>query len=175
MSAFALVYFARFCCRIKIGISEDPCSRVFAGLHCDELLGLEAGGRDRESQLHRRFAHCRIQGEWFERHPDLLAYIADLPDDIEVQQEALLRLEIQRLNRAAADLRKGRDGIRSELSAVESRLKAAEKAAQYHREEGSKRIQALRVDAQITAVREQKAAAALLDDVIEGVEEARAS
>lgn len=39
------------------------------------LLGLLFGGRDLESQLHRRFSHLSIRGEWFRDAPDLLAFI----------------------------------------------------------------------------------------------------
>lgn len=67
---------------IKIGIALDPRARL-AGLqisHFEELALLAAvpGGINLETQLHRRFAHLRIRGEWFRDGPELRREIARL-------------------------------------------------------------------------------------------------
>lgn len=54
---------------IKIGYSSDPIRRR-AGLQsaCSSkliLLGTIPGGLEHEGELHRRFAHHRLHGEWF--------------------------------------------------------------------------------------------------------------
>lgn len=64
---------------IKIGKSEDPPARMLqvsyhAGDHVRLLLTLP-GGRLLERHLHARFAEHRIEGEWFVRAPQILAFI----------------------------------------------------------------------------------------------------
>ena len=39
------------------------------------VLGIVAGGRDRERELHEQFAHLRLRGEWFVPEPELLQFI----------------------------------------------------------------------------------------------------
>lgn len=39
------------------------------------LLGTMPGGYAKEAELHRRFAHLRIRGEWFRSEPELLAVV----------------------------------------------------------------------------------------------------
>lgn len=36
------------------------------------------GGRAKEQEIQRQFAHLRVSGEWFEAAPELLAHIAEL-------------------------------------------------------------------------------------------------
>lgn len=79
------VYFIR-CAetrRVKIGLSADPFKRV-SKINSDspypvELLAVEDGGAERESELHRRFAAIRLHGEWFAASDDLMAHIETLP------------------------------------------------------------------------------------------------
>lgn len=40
------------------------------------LLATLPGDRNHEKSLHQRFAEYRLKGEWFEPHPDLLAFIS---------------------------------------------------------------------------------------------------
>lgn len=73
------VYFAQSGSKVKIGWSRRVAARL-ADLQIGnpdpiKLIGMVPGGRARESELHRRFAHCRVSGEWFEAKPELLAYI----------------------------------------------------------------------------------------------------
>lgn len=128
MSWYDLVYFARFCCRIKIGVSNNALRRVFDDLHCDELLGVEIGGRDREAALHRQFAHCRIRGEWFESNPDLLAYIASLPHDPLDQQIRFLGDESARLRREHAELAERATSAKFGMDEIKRRQKELDKA-----------------------------------------------
>ncbi len=62
---------------IKIGLSIDPGKRVrslqTASSRKLELIGTIDG--DRESELHKRFAKCRVRGEWFHPTPALKNYI----------------------------------------------------------------------------------------------------
>lgn len=69
-----IVYYVRFCCRVKIGVTSNLNERLSHVPH-DELLATEAGGRDLEAKRHRQFAHARLNGEWFELTPGLLSHI----------------------------------------------------------------------------------------------------
>jgi hypothetical protein len=40
-----------------------------------QVLGITKGEQRREKELHGRFAHLRIQGEWFQPGPELLRFI----------------------------------------------------------------------------------------------------
>lgn len=67
---------------IKIGVSRSPHSRL-AGIQTGSpiplrILATVTGGFDEERAYHARFAAHRVQGEWFERHPDILAEIERL-------------------------------------------------------------------------------------------------
>jgi hypothetical protein len=67
---------------IKIGMSDDPRKRLrtLQTSHHQPLaiLAVCEGGRVREGEYHRTFARHRLNGEWFARHPDILAEIASL-------------------------------------------------------------------------------------------------
>jgi hypothetical protein len=74
--------------RVKIGVSSDVGKR-FAQLAASfpgplTLLGKAAGGRLRESLLHRRLVNFHIGGEWFHLTPGvrglIQSAIADEPD-----------------------------------------------------------------------------------------------
>lgn len=68
---------------VKIGFATDPGSRMrsLQTGHPEKLRVLavvqEATQMD-EKDLHSRFAHLRIQGEWFQPGSDLLAYIEEV-------------------------------------------------------------------------------------------------
>lgn len=56
--------------RLKIGLSDDPARRL-RSLQVGSpvpltLLAHVLGSREKERYLHRRFAHLRSHGEWFE-------------------------------------------------------------------------------------------------------------
>ena len=64
---------------IKIGIARDVTTRLVT-LQCGSPIALRvlatcAGGRSAERAYHARFSAHRLHGEWFERHPDILAEI----------------------------------------------------------------------------------------------------
>jgi len=67
---------------IKIGFSEKLKSRLAVlqiGSPCDlSVLASIKGTIADERDLHKRFSHCRIRGEWFARSPDLMAEIATI-------------------------------------------------------------------------------------------------
>lgn len=67
---------------IKIGYSIDPKTRLISlqsGSPVSlRILALAPGGEARESAYHIQFREHRLHGEWFERHPDILAEIARL-------------------------------------------------------------------------------------------------
>lgn len=56
--------------QVKIGYSKDPPSRIStlqtASPHPLKLLAVRPGGLDVETGLHRKFADCRLEGEWFQ-------------------------------------------------------------------------------------------------------------
>ena len=68
---------------IKIGRSVYPQGRVknlqTAHPFPLEIVGLiPEGGEELEQELHERFAHLRLRGEWFRPGADLWAYIESL-------------------------------------------------------------------------------------------------
>lgn len=77
------VYFAAAGDRIKIGWSRKVANRI-AQLQTGNpepvmLLATMPGGVSKERELHRRFAHARLAGEWFTATPDLVDFIGALP------------------------------------------------------------------------------------------------
>lgn len=78
----ALVYFIQDRKRVKIGYSYNPRARmaVFTTHTTLKLLATEPGGRTREAELHKKFAHLRIpqRREWFYLKQEILDYIAAL-------------------------------------------------------------------------------------------------
>ena len=65
---------------IKIGYSWNPRVRAEA-LRTTyrepmDILGVLPGQRWHECELHRRFAHSVVSGEWFEETPELIVFIA---------------------------------------------------------------------------------------------------
>lgn len=148
---YAYVYFARFCCRIKIGISDKPLRRVFDDLHCDELLGVEIGGGDREAALHRQFAHCRVRGEWFEATPDLIAYIASLPSDPVAAQLRFLKDEAERLRRHHTSLTEQREQTKFGIDETRRRITEVEKMIEAAKADAETGINVVRVGVDLVA------------------------
>lgn len=74
----SLVYFLLSGNRVKIGTTTDVTSRLSyykPGLPDDtEVLGILDGGREKELEIHTRFAASRVRGEWFEATPDILSW-----------------------------------------------------------------------------------------------------
>jgi len=62
-----VVYIAELGGLLKIGVSVNPVARC-RNLHA-VLLHTELGGPRRERELHRRFAHLRVRGEFFKPGP----------------------------------------------------------------------------------------------------------
>lgn len=64
---------------IQIGYSRSPTQRLenLQTSNPDKLilLGTISGGRDKEADLHERFAHLRCGNEWFKADQELLEYI----------------------------------------------------------------------------------------------------
>jgi len=64
---------------IKIGYSVDTIARLRAIQYCSPIplaiMATAPGGEVRESAYHDQFSEHRMHGEWFERHPDILAEI----------------------------------------------------------------------------------------------------
>lgn len=67
---------------IKIGSSHDVARRMAnmqTAMPFDlRTLATISGANRAESELHRRFKHLRIRGEWYRAEPDLVALIAAL-------------------------------------------------------------------------------------------------
>lgn len=89
--------------RFRLGSPEEPTRRVYYARRADglikigvtysikrrlanlkpehgplELLGSHVGGVALEMQMHQKFRRLRVEGEWFEAHPDLLGHIESL-------------------------------------------------------------------------------------------------
>lgn len=67
---------------IKIGVARSVGVRIEnlkVGMpHEVTLLATMDGDREAETEMHCKFAHARIRGEWFRPVPELLEYIAAL-------------------------------------------------------------------------------------------------
>ena len=76
-----MIYFLKANDRIKIGYSHDPSDRVpaiqTASPYRLEVLLILEGTRDREGELHKKFANYRCQGEWFEFCEPIQKFIED--------------------------------------------------------------------------------------------------
>lgn len=72
-----VVYYMRFCCRIKIGMTTNLAKRA-ASVPCDEVLATEPGGGELEFIRHWEFASARLLGEWFEPSEALVSHVLRL-------------------------------------------------------------------------------------------------
>lgn len=72
-----IVYYVRLGNRVKIGFSTDFVSRMSVVPH-ESILFTKPGTLADERLEHKRFAHLRTSGEWFQADPELMAYITDL-------------------------------------------------------------------------------------------------
>ena len=68
---------------VKIGFATNPWLR-FTKIQSDapgelRLLAVEDGGKEREAEIHARFAAHRRRGEWFNYALPIQAHIASLP------------------------------------------------------------------------------------------------
>lgn len=69
------VYFVRLGDRVKIGYSANVNGRMEAVPH-EEILAIIPGTRHDEATMHRKFAHLRVVGEWFQDDPSIREFIA---------------------------------------------------------------------------------------------------
>lgn len=71
------VYYIRIGRLIKIGMTTNLVSR-FTSIRPNEVLFIEPGGAELESEMHRRFASMRAGGEFFHPGPELQAHIKNM-------------------------------------------------------------------------------------------------
>jgi hypothetical protein len=77
-----MIYFAKSAARDQIKIGTTTCLRTrFGALEGTEkteldLLAVMDGNRPEEKELHLRFSHLRVSGEWFRPADELLEFIA---------------------------------------------------------------------------------------------------
>lgn len=69
---------------IKIGFTAGKIEDRLSALQTAhpyklQVLATCRGSREHEKALHERFGCLRLEGEWFEPHPDLMAFISVLP------------------------------------------------------------------------------------------------
>lgn len=76
------VYFIKDDNAIKIGISYDVNERLrvvqTGNPRLLKLLGSISGSKQLEDELHVRFIHLRIRGEWYRADKKLLDYISEV-------------------------------------------------------------------------------------------------
>jgi Meiotically up-regulated gene 113 len=76
------VYFIQSARRIKIGFTTNLPKRLMAlktgAAHKLTVLGAVDGDRSLEQSLHRQLSAHRVEGEWFKRHPEVVATIEKL-------------------------------------------------------------------------------------------------
>lgn len=69
---------------IKIGHASDPMRRLMALQSGNEeplrFIRIIDGGAATEAWLHKRFAPCRMRGEWFQFHEDMVSVCP--PDEV---------------------------------------------------------------------------------------------
>lgn len=69
---------------IKIGWSEDVARRLAelqtANAHPLRVLGTTPGTLEDELSMHTRFAHLRMEAEWFRCDPEILEFVSRLQD-----------------------------------------------------------------------------------------------
>lgn len=67
---------------VKIGHSSDPEHRLkrlqTGNSEPLRIIAMISGGAAKEAELHRKFSHLNIQGEWFNLGPDLHRYIVEI-------------------------------------------------------------------------------------------------
>jgi hypothetical protein len=111
------VYFAQAGAYIKIGYSKDPFDRMTTVTRHGrrpadlpraadaDLLGWVPGGRSREAELHRRFADCHVDGEWYYLEPGMVrSLIWSDPAGVDIQRmSALAVLAAHRYEGATRD------------------------------------------------------------------------
>lgn len=71
------VYIIQHGNRVKIGFTTQPTRRL-ADLPHDKVLAVIPGDRRLEHALLTKFKSIRTSGEWFEAHPELIAYAESL-------------------------------------------------------------------------------------------------
>ena len=87
------IYAIRCMDRVKIGFSTDPARRLVKiradNAHECRLLGVIAGDMELEAQLHERFAHYHVRGEWFLLKGDVAEFIVmmDEPPYLDPQRD----------------------------------------------------------------------------------------
>jgi len=78
----AMIYFLQNGATVKIGYAADANLRTdylqTGSPHNMEVLGTIEGGYEDENELHRRFAHLHIRGEWFRLEKELMFFISDV-------------------------------------------------------------------------------------------------
>lgn len=76
----SVVYFVELNGHIKIGTTTNMKQRLATlntgGPTPVRLLATIEGNREMEQRLHKRFAHLRVNGEWFEHRDELASFIA---------------------------------------------------------------------------------------------------
>lgn len=86
LDTLTFIYFARVGDYVKIGQSRDYKKRIdnikTASPFPVEILHVEMNKPEFETAIHRKFAHLRHRGEWFHAHPDLLAYIDKISNEL---------------------------------------------------------------------------------------------
>lgn len=65
---------------VKIGFTADVKRRMRQIRPVVEWLADTSGGRRLEREMHERFSHLRVAGEWFKSDPELMDYIDALAD-----------------------------------------------------------------------------------------------
>lgn len=69
---------------IKIGWSEDVIRRLAelqtANAHPLRVLGTVPGTLQDEATMHQRFAHLRMEAEWFQNDPEIVDFVSGLKD-----------------------------------------------------------------------------------------------
>lgn len=82
---------------VKIGTTGNLKSRLGAYRTSNPeellLLGSMEGGTKEEKTLHQKFAHLRMQGEWFQCTAELMIYIDDLLGGVLWEQTFFLRTD----------------------------------------------------------------------------------
>jgi len=82
--------------QIKIGYSKNPKARFYA-INLSSPINLQLiktiqGEKDNEKNIHKKFSHIKVKGEWFQQTKELMDFIENITDfEIEKKKKRLIR------------------------------------------------------------------------------------
>ena len=119
---------------VKVGKSEDIESRLRA-LQTSNPSQLRVVGKidaNRERDIHVRYGHLRIRGEWFTETAELLAEFGPAPEIVIKDRDALTPVMLRKREVEILELRRNHslESVAQAYGATRERVKQIEKSAE---------------------------------------------